>query len=372
MLFIGSRTGLRRWAGNILAVCIGVSAVAVLLAAAEGVLRLKVHLTTAPENVPVTGRLDGALRHAGILGVEGTPNGAIHCLAVRGERVLYDTSCKTDAAGRRLTPCAVTAAEADVALFFGCSMTFGLGVEDDDTLPARYCALAPHCCSLNYGLAGYGPQQMWLQICKQHVLKEFGSRKGVIVYTFIDDHIFRLIGTPAIVSEWSYPLPWLALQDGRIEYCGTFFDRSPLQYLFLHYVQRTHLARFVENRLPRRQQPEGPSADAADFLAAVVRECADTAAREAPGLKFHCLIPPKFLSSQWGKPLAERLAGSDARVLDYSDLFEKTSLSMDELFFDDNSLYKWGHLKPAGYELLAEQMNRDIHPDFPAQSRPAP
>lgn len=355
-----SRTRLRQWTGNILAVCLGFAAVGILLATAEAVLRFKVYLTTAPKDIPVAGKLDGALSHATILGVEGKPNSEIRCRAARDGRVLYDTICRTDSAGRRLTPCDASAESSNLAVFFGCSMTFGLGVEDGDTLPALYADHATNCCSLNYGVPGYGPQQMWLQICKQGVLKDFGPRKGIIVYSFIDDHINRLAGTPGIVSEWPYALPWIDLRNGHIEHRGTFFDRSPLQYLFLRHVSRTHLARFIENRIPHREQAPQPSDNAVDLLAAVVRECADTAAREAPGLKFYCLIFPKFFTSTWGKAVAGRLAGSGVNVLDYSDLFEDIPHAMDELCYEDNSLYRWGHPKALGYDLVARQMSQDI------------
>ncbi len=361
---------IRRWAGNALAVFLGFLAIAILFSSAEGVLRLKSWLTTAPGQGPVVGRLTGAIRHKGILGAEAQPNGVIRCRAARGDRVLYDVSCKTDAAGRRLTPCDCRSEEANLALFFGCSMTFGLGVEDGETLPARYCAHTPGSVSLNYGLAGYGSQQMWLQICRQGVLKEFGPRKGIIVYTFIDDHVNRLAGTPGIVSEWPFPLPWLELRDGRVEYRGTFFDRAPLQYLFLHYVDRTHLARFVENRLPRHPSSAPPSDMAVDMLAAMVRECADTAREQAPGFAFLCLIFPKFASSQWGPPLAVRLGAANVRVLDYSGLFENTQHSMDDLFFDDNSVCRWGHPKALGLDLLARQLSRDTGASAAFSARP--
>ena len=91
-----SRTRLRQWTGNILAVCLGFAAVGILLATAEAVLRFKVYLTTAPKDIPVAGKLDGALSHATILGVEGKPNSEIRCRAARDGRVLYDTICRTD------------------------------------------------------------------------------------------------------------------------------------------------------------------------------------------------------------------------------------------------------------------------------------
>ncbi len=277
-----SRQTIRRWAGNVLAVCLGFLLVAVLLATAEGMFRLKARLFSSPPGISVISTQKGAVSRTGMLGGGLLPNGVVQCQSRRKDRVLYDVSSMTDEKGRRHTPCDCQNPEARIAAFFGCSETFGLGVEDAETMPARFCAHAPGWESLNYGVFGYGPQQVWPQICKQGVLQPFHSRGGIIVYTFIDDHVNRLIGTPNIVSEWSYPLPWLDLQDGRIAYRGTFYDRAPLQYLLLHYLDRTHLARFAENRLPRRQAPARPADKAVDLWPNLFRSAQTAHRRNVP------------------------------------------------------------------------------------------
>ena len=56
-------------------------------------------------------------------------------------------------------------------------MTFGQGVADEETIPSRFCAHKPGWTSHNYRVYAYGPQQMWLQICRQEVLREFSEEK---------------------------------------------------------------------------------------------------------------------------------------------------------------------------------------------------
>ena len=58
------------------------------------------------------------------------------------------------------------------------------------------------------------------------------------------------------------------------------------------------------------------------------------------------------------------------RVLDYSELFEKTGRTMDELFFDDNSVFRWGHPRAVGYEVLARQLSRDMSVSAAVSARP--
>jgi len=56
--------------------------------------------------------------------------------------------------------------------------------------------------------------------------------------------------------------------------------------------------------------------------------------------------------------------------LDYSELFEKTGRTMDELFFDDNSVFRWGHPRAVGYEVLARQLSRDMSVSAAVSARP--
>jgi len=345
--------------GHLLAVCLGFFLVALVLAGAETALWIKARLSAPADSAPVIGKQEGSIRHKSMLGWDFVPNGTVRCIARRDGRVIYDVSAKIDAAGRRLTPGCRPGNDASVAVFFGCSMTFGQGVKDEETLPARYCAHAGDCAAFNYGVPGYGPQQMWLQVCRQGVLKEFGTRKGIVVYTFFDDHLNRLAGTAAIIAGWDDAMPWLELRDGQVAQGGTFYDRSPLQYFYLHYINQMHLSRFIEKRFAAGsgQVPQG-NPPALELLVKVLIECADTARKQAPGLDFFCMLQPKG-SGPWGRLLAERLRGASVRVLDYSALLDNVQTPLEDLFFDDNSVQPWGHPKALNYDLVAGQLSRD-------------
>lgn len=353
-----SRQIIRRWAGNVLAVCLGFLLVAVLLTAAEGMFRLKARFTSPPPQVSVISTQKGALSRTGILGGGLLPDGVIQCRAERRTRLIYEVSSKTDEKGRRYTPCKRQNPDANIAAFFGCSETFGLGVEDAETLPARFCARASGWESLNYGVFGYGPQQVWLQICKQGLLKEFSTRKGIVVYSFIDDHINRLVGTRAVVAGWGYDMPWLELQDNRVAWRGAFSNRSPLQYFFLRHLDRTHLVRFAQNHLPSLPAPAPPGGKALDLLVQIMVECAQATHEQAPGLTFCCLLLPKS-SGPWREGLLQRLESTDVRVFDYEQLLDNASLPMEELFFDDSAELPWGHPKAPTYDRIALQLSRD-------------
>ena len=351
----------RRWAANAAAVLLGFLIVAALLAAAEGVLRLKARLSSESRQPSLVQDGEGTILGESALSWELTPNGTVRCVAKWGEQLVYDVSGRTDAAGRRLTPCTAKAGdETPVAAFFGCSMTFGQGVQDDETLPARFCAHAPDWQAVNYGVYGYGPQHMWLQICKNGALREFSGRRGVVVYSFMDHHLERLVGTPSVLSSWTlFSLPWLESESGRIVHRGTFRDRSLIQDFYFRYVRRAHLTRFIENRLPSPKPVKGQQDAAMDLFVRLIVECDQAAKEQAPGLTFCCLVLPTC-GGPWREEVLQRLEAAGVRVLDYEHLFEEAGLPEEELFFNDSPQGTKGHFKAPGYDLIARHLVGDV------------
>ncbi|HNY03187.1 MAG TPA: hypothetical protein PKG48_11395, partial [Bacteroidales bacterium] len=83
------------------------------------------------------------------------------------------------------------------AFFFGCSVTFGTGVNDDQTLPFYFNeAAGGHYRVYNFGLPGYGPHQMLALVESSRFGEIPAGREGkdIAVYSFIPDHIRRSAG----------------------------------------------------------------------------------------------------------------------------------------------------------------------------------
>lgn len=351
---------LRGWAANAAAVLLGFLIVAALLSAAEGALRLKARLSSDSPHSLFWQEAEGAVSDGGVMGRVLPRNSTVRLHVRWGEKLIYNVTAETDDAGRRVTPCdRPENAPPRIAAFFGCSMTFGQGVRDEETLPARFCAHAPEWRAFNYGVSGYGPQHMWLQICEKNALEEFSARKGVVVYSFIDHHLDRLAGTPPVLATWTYPLPWLEDQDGQIVQRGTFRDRSPLEYFFFRRIHPTHLAQFVERRLPTRPPGKDQQDAALNLLVRLIVECDQAAKEQAPGLTFCCLVLPTCGGAR-GKEVLQRLEGTGVRTLDYEHLFEEAGLPEDELFFNDSPQGTKGHFKAPGYDLIARRLVGDV------------
>ena len=106
-------------------------------------------------------------------------------------------------------------------MFFGDSYTFGIGVNDDETLPNVFSILSGMRV-LNFGVRGYGPHHM-LRLLERDVPKKITSSfPRLIVYTAIEDHIARAAGRAA----WDQNGPLYEIQNGHVHYVGSFSENK--------------------------------------------------------------------------------------------------------------------------------------------------
>ena len=136
-------------------------------------------------------------------------------------QVNYNVVYHIDDYGQRLTR---GNSEGDAVIFFGCSFTFGDGVEDEETLPSVVSRLTGYEYDVvNYGFSGWGPHQM-LRILetKQEANRVRGKVKHVI-YSIIGNHVSRCVGK----TFWDFSGPKYQLTPQLdVEYQGPFLKSA--------------------------------------------------------------------------------------------------------------------------------------------------
>ena len=349
----------RRVLANLVAVTVGCLLTVLLLGAAEGVLRLKASLQKGSgDRLQLT---DAQYADCSTpLCFRPKPNITMTDRVTRGARCVYEANYTIDSHSRRVAPCDSPETRERVAAFFGCSFTFGTGCGDDDTLPSRFGAHCRDYRPVNFGFGGYGPQQMWLMLKKLGALDELQSKKGAVVYTFIENHIDRLAGSASILSVWKYRMPWLAFDNGAVKWMGTFNDRMTLQSFWDIYAERLHLVKFIENRMPHHPPDPRESAAAMALMASVLQECGRAVAEAGPDLKFYCVIFPGTPQPCCASLMRAMEGRTEVIILDYSNLFAGVPYPDDKLWYDDSPWNQWGHPKPLGYDIVAAKLAGDI------------
>ncbi len=350
--FYGLVTGL-------LAFAMGCAMVVLLLGTVEAALRVKAHFRNASaDDLKVSDRG----RYTDIntpLGFRPCPNVTIHERAARGDHPIYEVDYSIDDHSRRVTPCDSPETRDHVAAFFGCSFTFGNGVRDNETLPARFAAHCPGYLPVNFAYTAYGPQQMWLQLNKLEVLKALPAKRGAVIYAFIDHHLGRLVGSPDVMVLWGCSMPWLRWEGGKMEWAGTFQDRYLAQPFWMRWSEGLHLLKFLENRMPLRRDAVA-SGDAATLLVRLLQECADSIAKSSPDLKFCFMLYPGTPQACC-EDLRARLKGCKGiTLLDYSRLLVDSRVPTAELWYDDCASTAWGHPRALTCDMVAQKLAGDI------------
>lgn len=169
----------------------------------------------------------------------GTPVFTAH-RALKFDRELFDVRYGFDGDGRRVTPTFDARPQAEL-LLFGCSYTFGHGLEDTETWPWKLGKLlGPEWHVCNYAYNGFGPQQM-LTLLEEGVVEMPSSPERAALFLAIEHQIRRNAGL-LYMQNVRYALR----DDGRLERDGFSSDSSYATLFFLpKYFNGSQLVRHI-------------------------------------------------------------------------------------------------------------------------------
>jgi hypothetical protein len=139
------------------------------------------------------------------------------------DELVYSVAYTIDEHGLRISPPYNKSNLVGCALFFGDSFTFGLGLNDNETLPYQVGIKSGGIYRIfNFALAGYGPHQM-LSALEHNLVERIvncdGPKFGI--YQAIPEHIIRSAG----LTNWDYHGPKYILgRQGEVMFAGSFDD----------------------------------------------------------------------------------------------------------------------------------------------------
>jgi len=194
--------------------------------------------------------------------------------------LIYDVTYTIGANGLRITPPAPHANRGCV-LFFGDSITFGEGVNDDENFPYRVgLQTAGDFAVHNFGFSGYGPHQM---LAKLQVKREtsIGCLPTHFIYFCIPEHVERVAG----LAFWDKHGPRFRLMsNGTVTRDGNF-DTAPAFFPF--WTALTDNFQAWQRLFGRNRSAK--SADL-DLLIAIIAEAARVTRKRYPESRFHMIL----------------------------------------------------------------------------------
>ena len=138
-----------------------------------------------------------------------------------GEKLLFNVVYNLDENGLRRTPSIISNKETKSVVFFGCSFTFGFGLNDNETIPYIVQEKAGNKFKVyNFGMDGYGTQQMLYVIDHNIIDTILKFEPKNFVYIVIPDHIYRMLGQ----YDWCKTFPKYILDPNTkdLKYMGDF------------------------------------------------------------------------------------------------------------------------------------------------------
>ena len=247
----------------------------------------------------------------------------------------------------RITPIDSLLNRHKYALFLGCSFTWGEGVNPNETMPFYFGELANEYKPYNLGIPGRGTQQM-LEILQaliksqeNKLTKELRLKQGILIYTFIDSHIPRVIGSMR-VSIWGYNMPCYTIDDrDNLIKKGTFLSAKPFLTLFYNIIGREQIARYLKLDVPKINEGH------IRLVYRIIKESAGLLKNKFQNDNFYVLIYP---GSLYGKRLIPYFKQGGIKYLDYSNLdFKGLPFRLRNR-----------HPSPLAYKVLAERITKDL------------
>ncbi len=169
------------------------------------------------------------------LGFENQSNSKTRMLAVMDGKLLWDVEYLIDSRGHRIgwsKPQPVNQTDPrSFLVFLGCSLTFGFGVDTDETLPSQVARLVPETRVYNAGVSGAGTNHTLSLIQSENFGKLYPQHAGLFVYTYFLSHLARSNGHHPDVNWTGRTISYKKV-NGRMIANGSFEKTHPWRSTF--------------------------------------------------------------------------------------------------------------------------------------------
>ncbi len=177
---------------------------------------------------------------------------ATHKKVVNG-KVIFDATYNYDELYRRKVPGLPQNNLDKFIFFFGGSQTFGEGLNDTDTIPARVQDNTAHHRVYNYAYKGYGPHQMLRKLETRSLLNEVPEKRGTAFFQYFTFHVPRVLGTMSYISWAGGGAPYYHTNhQDQVKYSGAFSTGRFFKTLLYWVLSKSAIAKHYNVELPAK------------------------------------------------------------------------------------------------------------------------
>jgi hypothetical protein len=211
-------------------------------------------------------------------------------LLVKQNDTVYNVKYSIDHFHKRITP-GHDSSKKNHSIFFGCSIAFGVGLNDDQTLAYRFQQESDQFNSYNYGLSGHGPNNMLARLKYQNLSKQVVEKNGVAFYIFFFDHIYRSIGTMSRYSEWVFNEPYYTMENDELVRKKGFKDGRPIISKIYELIYQTNIVKYFKLDFPLRLNKNH-----FDLVCEMIKESKKEYQKQFGNNNFYCVMYPSHVN----------------------------------------------------------------------------
>lgn len=309
----------------------------------------RLHERQVARNMPRALHISGYVPDE-MLGYRLAPNQHIEDNKIVGDTVVFSARYSIDERGRRVVPANEEKTSCDNFLvFFGCSVAFGIGVNDRDTLPNQLGTRCSKCCVYHYGTPGYGTQHMLALLQSGRVRDGVSERRGTAVYVMIPSHVIRVAGTMRVATQWGRDFPSYRFDSQcGVVHEGSFAMAHPHRMFFMDCLRKSGIVRYFDIDFPPVRQSH------LHLTAEIILASKRLFEEQFESQGFYVLLYPTFLELGIDlQPLIQTIQKHDVSVLDYRAIPMDRNKHILHPIHDE-------HPSAALHAIVAEKLARDI------------
>lgn len=284
-----------------------------------------------------------------VMGYTTAPNNAFKAYATKDGQPWYRAIYTTNQCGRRVTPQPENPKKHFLAIF-GCSIAFGLCLNDDQTIGYYLGKDAADYQVYNFAAQGYGTQHVYL-LTTQPIEKEIkeSSQGSVGLYVFNTTHIRRVIGAMKVVTHWGKDFPSFVLDDsGNLVNEGSFIQSHPIRQKVYSLLDKSKLLSTIGLDFPFFMGKKN-----IELVAKLMDQSSKEFKKKFPGSEFYIVFYPRDCATQSAQSLIPYLKKYDIKYILCPDLFDG-KLPADKLTVDG------GHPTAEANKILAGWIAKEL------------
>lgn len=210
-----------------------------------------------------------------------------HDVKVLGQDTVFDVHYSIDSLSGRFTP-GYDSTRSEFSMFFGCSIAFGYGLNDNETFPYFFQQVS-NSNAYNLSFQGYGTNHMLARLQYSDLKPYVKEKKGKAYYIFFWDHIDRAIGTMARHTQWLHSAPNYEYEDGKLVRNGSFKSGRPIRSWFYEHLYQSSIIQYFDVSFPLKMQEEHY-----DLVAEMIKCSKDEFQNQFGENDFYLVIYPNY------------------------------------------------------------------------------